>query len=226
MDTKPIQSGSINPQDVCEYIPLDGEGATDELTPDAYTKDYLRKYNEICSPVVTNIHVGEISPSYPSLQVHQHEYAVATYNEEAGSLVTGGVFPCIVLAIYDPVTKTGALAHFDKASLVPQSLDAIFNEFDKNDIPRERLQANVMGGMPDPSSCACAGNITDRLKENGIAEPKVMVRGFREDTHIFALDLKDGSVGSMKKMPVNLVERARPEMGTTNTHTSLDGVRP
>ena len=73
--------------------------------------------------------------------VHQGEYSVAK-SDEIRYLATFGAVDCIILAIYDPLNKTGALAHIDgitdEISTVRAMKDALRNA--------TQIQVTILGG--------------------------------------------------------------------------------
>lgn len=60
-------------------------------------------------------------------------------------LQSHGAAPCVIVTLYDPETKTGALSHFDAGTGVAASLELMIGSMG---LPEEtRLQARLIGGM-------------------------------------------------------------------------------
>lgn len=108
---------------------------------------------------------------YP--EVSQREYLVTTADRHS-RIETNGLGPCVAFTLYDPKTRTGALAHVDAPTRAADSLDRVLLEFTARGIPLERLRARVIGGHDawpgdrHKTSARTAYDVIRRLTEAGI----------------------------------------------------------
>lgn len=127
--------------------------------------------------------------SVEAMEVYMGEYGV-TSTKQTRFIQTPLIADCIALALYDPASETGALAHLTISNTaVFDSLDRILEEFRLLGIPVSRLQARLVGGyLPDSSELHA--QIVTWLHREGVAllEKDVL----NNKVYSIQLDLKTG----------------------------------
>jgi ribosomal protein S18 acetylase RimI-like enzyme len=78
------------------------------------------------------------------ITVLQTQAAITQFGVSERYLQTYGAGPCFILAIYDPATKTAALAHIDDKTDVAASIFQMLSKMNLSS--RENLQARIIGG--------------------------------------------------------------------------------
>ncbi len=102
---------------------------------------------------------------------------------------TAGALTCLVITLWDPVTKMGAIAHISAQISIAPSMDKIKREFEIRGVPAGRLQARIVGGLKGWSE-----RMVNELK-TFIKRSKIQL--VENDTLFDAIDLSP--TGLMKK---------------------------
>ncbi len=111
----------------------------------------------------------------PGSQVSQHAYRLLDSRSTEKTLATGGLGPCIAVALWDPQSKTAVMAHFDIHTDVRRSLAAILRDFKRTGGKTSGLQAHLVGGWSGFSE-GLRNDLRRQLSRDKI--------GVREDTKL------------------------------------------
>lgn len=144
----------------------------------------------------------------PVPDVRMDEYIVARA-DDAPVVRTFGVSTCVVLTLYDPAARVGALAHISAEADIPHSLDAVFQALAAAGAPASSLRAQLFGGWRTSAGGPLGFHSTSpemvRQIKNALARRGVPVA--REETLVdplhpdglkpvrnFSFDLRTGAV--------------------------------
>jgi chemotaxis receptor (MCP) glutamine deamidase CheD len=105
--------------------------------------------------------------------VQMNHYLVAS-KTEMSRVKSTGVGPCVVITLYDPVTKVGAIGHFSATTDIPLIMNKIFSEMRARGVMTNGVVARVGGGFKNwPQSKGTADRVEKELKKNKI---KILAR--------------------------------------------------
>lgn len=97
-------------------------------------------------------------------------YGITSASDANPVLGTKGMGPCVAVAIYNPKTKVGALAHFDTNTDVESMEKMLYSVRDDADDP---LEVHLAGGaLGEPNSHRLVEEIVSRLND----EPNLKVK--------------------------------------------------
>lgn len=82
-----------------------------------------------------------------AIRVLQHEVGITRADRPSRYIETFGGADCIVMTFYDPLTKTGALAHIDGTTNIDDSIDRIIELMQKSGVNPNQLIPSVIGGV-------------------------------------------------------------------------------
>lgn len=101
-----------------------------------------RSFNTLKGSAAPPAQVATFAPGEAS-NIYIRGVGLTDANNAAPVLGTFGVGPCVAVAVYNPQTRTGLLAHLD-ARTDPQSLNQLLDRLDGGGAA---LQAHVVGGQ-------------------------------------------------------------------------------
>jgi hypothetical protein len=128
--------------------------------------------------------------------VLQHEYAIVNSTDVQNKLATYGAGPCLILAIYNPTTKTAGLAHID-ALTTPASVGGFIYQLKNNLGPGAQLQVHLAGG--DRSSEEMVSSVIDMIKQDKdlkLVSSDVIGSGYLGEAKQLAIDAATGVVSN------------------------------
>lgn len=80
------------------------------------------------------------------LTILQRQAAVAKYSEVTEKIKTYAAVECIVVAIWDRASETGALAHIDSATDLNNAASVLKDKFKKLELDLSNLEVTIVGG--------------------------------------------------------------------------------
>jgi hypothetical protein len=107
-------------------------------------------------------------PPAPPANVTQGNYVVT--NARRNSLIqTSGVGPCVVVTLYDPKSKTGAMVHTPSISELMTDIRKMYDQMKAQGVRANSIQANITGGWKDwRNSEAMQSQAKSLLKQLGV----------------------------------------------------------
>lgn len=101
-----------------------------------------------------------VKPSTTAPVVAQAEYLI-TNNRSHPLVQTLGVGPCVAVTLWDPVTRTGILAHFDAETEADEEMQHLIDIMKARGVPASRLQARLVGAWKLENNPASMETLTD-----------------------------------------------------------------
>jgi len=130
--------------------------------------------------------------------VDQREYAIACAGSEITKLKTFWLHTCHGLSLYDPVTRVGALAHFDMQTKFFDSFRKMTDDLRKeHGVPPEDLTATLIKNGTYGSNKVLI-NLTIQLEALGIREAGMIIAP-DDDCHAM-LDVEAGEVSLIDRV--------------------------
>jgi hypothetical protein len=116
-------------------------------------------------------------------------FATGKLNRGLKTLGTHSVLTCTAVTFYDPLTKTGGLAHFDSQVLSEAATLEILKDFEENGVDLERLQVNFFTSVENDRVLA---GIERALDGKGVRQ-KRFFKGNGNHSSLL-LDLSSGEI--------------------------------